>query len=77
MQLLFENWRKHLKKNNETYLSHLLFAGKIGLTLIFRGIIFLLHGVLPICKIPEQWNLNNTTIKLQEWNFYTIRRLDK
>ncbi len=67
----------HLKKNNETYLSHLLFAGKIGLTLIFRGIIFLLHGVLPICKIPEQWNLNNTTIKLQEWNFYTIRRLDK
>ena len=68
---------KHLKKNNETYLNHLLFAGKIGLTLIFRGIIFLLHAMLPICEIPNRWNLTSTIIKLQEWNFYTIRRLDK
>jgi len=64
----------HLQKNNETYLSHLLFSGKIGLTLICRGIIFLLHAVLPICNIPKSLNLKNTTDKLYEWNQYTHKR---
>ena len=67
----------HLKKNNETYLSHLLFAGKVGLTLIFRGIIFLLHAIFPICSIPNKWNLKNVSIKLYKWNEYTIRRKNK
>ena len=68
---------RHLKKNNETYLSHLLFASKIGLTLIFRGAIFLLHAFLPICSIPNMWNLKNTSNKLYKWNEYTIRRKNK
>jgi len=67
----------HLKKNNETYLNHLLFAGRIGLTLIFRGFIFLFHALVPICEVPKKWNLSNTSAKLQEWCHYTIRRLDK
>ena len=67
----------HLKKNNETYLSHFLFAGKVGLTLIFRGIIFLLHAVCPICKIPNFLNLKSTSDKLYIWNEYTIKRKEK
>jgi hypothetical protein len=68
---------KHLINNSETYLSHMLFAGKIGLTLIFRGLVFLLHAILPIGTIPERWNLSNTSIKIAEWNSYSIGRLKK
>jgi len=65
---------RHLQKNNETYSSHLLFAGKIGLTLIFRGVIFLLHAVFPICRIPKFLNLRSTSDKLYEWDEYTYKR---
>jgi hypothetical protein len=68
---------KHLKRNNETYLSHLLFAGKVGLTLLFTGIVFILHAFLPICSIPRMWNLKNTSNKLHKWNEYAIRRKNK
>ena len=66
---------RHLKENGETYLSHLLFAGKVGVTLLFRGTIFLLHAILPICKIPEAWNLEQTSLKLFRWSEYTNRRI--
>ena len=65
---------KHLKQNNETYLSHLLFAGKVSLTLLFVGIIFLLHALFPICNIPKKWNLESTTVKLYKWNEYILKR---
>ena len=65
---------KHLSHNNETYISHLTFASKVGLTLIFRGIIFLLHAIFPICKVPKKWNLENMSVKLHKWNKYTNRR---
>jgi len=68
---------KHLKESNETYLSHLLFAGKVSLTLIFVGIVFLLHALLPICNIPNKWNLKKTSLKLHRWNKYTIKRKNK
>ena len=64
----------HLRKNNETYLSHLLFAGKIGIALLFRGVIFILHAIFPICEIPRLWNLHHTSIQLDKWNNYTIKR---
>ena len=67
----------HLRENNETYLSHLLFAGKIGLTLIFRGFIFLLHALMPICNIPKKWNLRSIITQLEKWNTYTFRRIKK
>jgi len=67
----------HLKQNNETYLSHLLFAGKVSLTLLFVGSVFLLHALFPICNIPKKWNLVSTNIKLYEWNEYTLKRNKK
>jgi len=68
---------KHLKKNNETYLSHFLFAGKVGFTLLFISTIFLLHALFPICSIPKKWNLENISTKLYKWNEYAIRRKNK
>jgi len=68
---------KHLKENNETYLSHLRFALTIAATLYFRSIIFLLHGLAPFCNIPKQWNLQKTKDDLGRWNAYTIQRKKK
>jgi hypothetical protein len=68
---------KHLEKNNETYFSHMLFAGKIGLTLILRGVVFMLHALLPVCELPRFLNLEDTSKKLYEWNEYSIRRRTK
>ena len=59
---------KHLKENNETYLSHLKFATKIGLTLTLRGGIFLLHGLFPACEIPKKLNLSSTCNFLKDCN---------
>lgn len=64
----------HLKKNNETYLSHFLFASKIGVTLMFRGLVFLLHAVLPF-ELPNTLNLEDTITKLKKWNRYTDERV--
>ena len=66
---------QHLKNNNETYFSHLLFASKIGLTLLFRGWLFIFHAIFPIGNIPKRWNIENTLQKLYEWNEYTEKRL--
>tara|TARA_R110000824_G_scaffold3750_1_gene17832 strand:- start:1131 stop:1352 length:222 start_codon:yes stop_codon:yes gene_type:complete len=65
---------KHLKENKETYLSHLLFAGKVGFVLVFHGILFLLHALLPIGDIPKRWNLESLSAKLYRWSEYTIKR---
>jgi len=68
---------KHLINNSETYLKHMLFASRIGLTLIFRGLLFLLHSILPIKQIPSQWNLSNLSTKIAKWNLHTTERLKK
>jgi len=65
---------KHLRDNNETYFSHFKFASGVGLTLVFRGVIFLLHAVLPICMIPKRWNLEGTTAQFEAWNTYVNGR---
>jgi hypothetical protein len=69
---------KHLKENSETYLSHLKFAGTIGLQLIFRGMVFIFHGLLPICEIPKSIDLNNTCELINRWSKYAKdrRRVD-
>jgi len=66
---------KHLKNNNETYFSHFLFASKVGLTLIFRGWLFVFHAILPVKCIPKRWNIGDTLQKLQKWNEYIEKRL--
>jgi len=65
---------KHLKENGETYLSHLKFAGTIGLQLIFRGVVLVFHGLLPVCEIPKSIDLNNTYELINRQNEYAKRR---
>ena len=67
---------KHLKNNNETYFSHLLFASKVGLNLIIRGIIFVIHAFVPVCEIPKKYNLEATLEKIKKWNEYTLHRIE-
>jgi len=67
----------HLKENNETYVNHLLFATKIGFSLMLRAAAFIIHGVFPIFSIPRRLNITTTITKLEEWHDYTARRLDK
>ena len=68
---------EHLEKNNEIYFSHLKFAATIGLTLLFRGGIFVLHGLFPACEVPKKLNLANTRDKLNQWNDHADRRSEK
>ena len=65
---------KHLRDNNETYFSHLKFACGVGLSLILRGIIFVLHGLLPVSDVPTKFNIDATAKKLSKWNKYTKDR---
>ena len=67
---------KHLKENNETYLSHFIFASTIGASLIVRGMIFIAHAIFPVCDIPVVFNLERTCQKLQKWNDYTKERIE-
>ena len=65
---------KHLKANNETYFRHLMFSGRIGLSLILRGIMFLFHGLFPMVTISKKFNLEASIKKLVEWNEYAKKR---
>jgi hypothetical protein len=68
---------KHLRDNNETYFSHFKFAVKMGLTLVLRGGIFLLHGLLPICDVPQSLNLKSTYNYLKECNEHAEGRKER
>ena len=65
---------KHLKENNETYFSHLKFAGTMGIQLLVRGIAFIFHGLFPVCEIPKSVDLNNTCELINRWNEYAKNR---
>ena len=64
----------HLKQNNETYLSHMRFAVTIGLSLMLRAIVFVLHGIFPMIPVPRSLNLWETAGKLVEWNAHAESR---
>ena len=65
----------HLKENNETYLSHLKFAVCVGLSLMGRGIVFIMHGLIPMLTIPERLNIEATVRQLDKWNEHTKERM--
>ncbi len=65
---------KHLKENNETYFSHLKFAGTMGIQLLVRGTAFVLHGLFPVCEVPKSVDLNNTCELINKWNEYAKNR---
>jgi len=46
----------------------------VGMTLIIRGIIFIIHGLAPVCQIPKRFNLEGTHSKLKEWNEHAEAR---
>ena len=68
---------RHLREVNETYISHFKFASKIGIILIMRGIIFILHAIFPFRDIPKKWNLENTLRRVYKWNCYANKRRAK
>ncbi len=65
---------RHLRENNETYFSHLKFAGTMGIQLLVRGIAFVLHGLFPVCEVPKSVDLNNTCELINKWNEYAKNR---
>ncbi len=57
---------KHTREKNMSYLQHLLFACGIGFRLVFTGLAFIAHGLLPVRPIPEKLNLEETGLYLFE-----------
>jgi len=68
---------KHLRENNETYLSHLIFAHKVALHLCLGGVCLIVHGIFPCWNIPESFNLESTCNKMKGWNEYAARRRER
>lgn len=58
---------KHLKENNETYYSHLIFASKAAAHLFLSSVFLMIHAVTPWWQQPDAYNLESTCKKLQEW----------
>ena len=67
----------HISDNNETYPSHLLFAGKVGLNFIVAGVMFLVHAVLPFIQVPARFNIEGMRDKVNSWDEYAISRLNR
>ena len=67
----------HLKNNNEDYLSHFVFAFKIGLFFFICGVAFIVHSVLPWLQLPKFLNLSSTAGRVRRWNDYTLERMSK
>ena len=65
----------HVSDNNETYPSHLLFAGKVGLNFIVAGVMFLVHAALPFIQVPARFNIEGMRDKVERWDEHTISRL--
>jgi len=65
---------RHLKENNETYLSHLLFAAKMSIHLFVRSVFFMFHAIFPFIDVPDSLNLNNTWKLINKWNTYAKKR---
>jgi len=57
---------KHLQEKNMSYLEHLLFACGIGARLLLTGLVFVIHGLLPLAAIPKRLNLEETGLYLFE-----------
>jgi len=65
---------KHLEENNETYISHLIFAYKIAIHLYLCSMFLMIHAVFPFWNQPESFSLDATCKKIKEWNKYAEDR---
>ncbi len=65
---------KHLKENNETYISHFKFACSLGVGFLYRSAFFLVHGFLPMVEVPKHLNIDATHEWLSKAKKYTDKR---
>ena len=65
---------KHLKENNETYISHFKFACSLGVGFLYRSAFFLVHGFLPMVEVPKHLNIDATHEWLTKAKQYTDKR---
>tara|TARA_Y100000114_G_C11706810_1_gene301380 strand:+ start:333 stop:554 length:222 start_codon:yes stop_codon:yes gene_type:complete len=61
---------KHLKENNQTYVSHIKFAWRIALHMLVSSCFLLIHGLLPFVPIPKLFSLEGMTHKMKKWDNY-------
>ncbi len=59
---------KHPNSSGKGFLEHGLFAVKIAMRLIAKGLLFLVHAALPFIRIPYSLNLESTALFLFEKN---------
>tara|TARA_Y100000114_G_C11748646_1_gene323015 strand:+ start:881 stop:1096 length:216 start_codon:yes stop_codon:yes gene_type:complete len=68
---------KHLKENNETYLSHLKFALLLSIGFFSRSIVFLVHSIFPFVPIPKMLNVEKTLKWIKTIKEYTDNRISE
>jgi hypothetical protein len=66
---------KHLKENNETYFSHLIFASNIAIHLFLSSVCLAVHGLIPCWDVPKTFNLESTCKKVQNWNAHRANKV--
>ena len=59
---------KHLSARRVSYLSHAMFAVKIGLRMAISSIMFLVHAAAPFVQIQQAFNLESMSIYLFDKN---------
>jgi hypothetical protein len=63
----------HLKDNKTTYREHLCFSTGVALRLIPTVILLLVHGILPMLKMPKAASISGTSDYLFDKD-YEIRQ---
>ena len=65
----------HLKDNKTTYTAHLCFASWIALRLILGGVLLLVHGLIPILKMPKALSLSGLSDYLFDKDYQIRQRI--
>jgi hypothetical protein len=65
---------RHLRNNNETYLSHFVFGFRIGLSCLATAFFFIIHSIFPFVPIPKKFNIEAMNQKFRIWHAYTAVR---
>ena len=59
---------RHLKENNENYLTHLKFAWTVAVYMLFSSCFLLIHGLLPILPVPKLFGIEKIARKMKKWD---------
>ncbi len=65
---------KHLRESNESYISHLKFAGGAGLCLLSSAVYYLVHSVFPFVPIPKGYCIETIKERSKEWHDHISNR---